>query len=195
MTDRRTIDVYQAKARDYVAMGLSGEQAGVIADFVARLPRPALVLDLGCGPGIHAAEMMRAGVSVDAVDATPAFVAEAQGRGVPARLAGFEDITGTDLYDGIWASFSLLHARKADVPRHIDALATALKPGGVLYLGMKLGEGEERDSIGRHYSYFSEEELVAMLGQVRMNVVFRATGRDRGLSGEIAPYIHLIADA
>jgi predicted permease len=54
---------------------------------------------------------------------------------------------------------------------------------------MKLGEGEERDSIGRHYSYFSEEELVAMLGQVRMNVVFRATGRDRGLSGEIAPTV------
>jgi hypothetical protein len=50
--------------------------------------------------------------------------------------------TETEAFDGIWASFSLLHTPKAEHSRHIGAMARALRPGGYLYLGMKLGEGE-----------------------------------------------------
>jgi SAM-dependent methyltransferase len=52
-------------------------------------------------------------------------------------------MTETDAFDGIWASFSMLHTPKAEHRTHVAAMARALRPGGYLYLGMKLGEGED----------------------------------------------------
>ena len=66
--------------------------------------------------------------------------------GVDAQLAGFDDVSGVAVYDGIWANFSLLHAPKADMPRHLAAVARALRPGGVLSIGLKTGTGEASDS-------------------------------------------------
>ena len=44
------------------------------------------VLDLGCGTGEDAAHLMARGVSVRAVDASPAMVAQARARGVAADV-------------------------------------------------------------------------------------------------------------
>ena len=81
--------------------------------------------------------------------------------GVEVRVAMFADIAGTDIYDGIWANFSLLHAPKADLPNHLAALHAALKPKGRLHLGMKLGTGEQRDTIGRFYAYYTDFRSIA----------------------------------
>ena len=71
----------------------------------------------------------------------------------PEKAAN-DEIDGEDLYDGIWANFSLLHAPRAAFPLHLMALKRAIKPGGLLHLGMKLGEGEGRDGLGRdHFVY------------------------------------------
>lgn len=193
MSDRQTIDVYQSRAQGYAELAISKVQRRALDIFNAALPSNAHVLDLGCGPGLHARTMMDAGHTVDAIDATQAFVDAALARGVPARLATFDDITATDAYDGIWASFSLLHAPRADVPRHLRALAQALKPGGVLFLGMKIGTGEDRDGIGRHYCYFSAAELEAMLTTLDFTITQREDGEEAGFAGTIDPFTMLHA--
>ncbi|MBO6602772.1 class I SAM-dependent methyltransferase [Rhodophyticola sp.] len=193
MTDQETLRAYSARVDEYAAVAMTEIQARAMEDFLSHLPPGAHVLDVGCGPGVHAAAMQEAGFRVTALDPTAEFVEAARARGVDARLGSFDDVTETDLYDGVWASFSLLHARRADFARHFAALAKALKPGGHLFLGMKLGTGEARDDIGRFYTYYTEPALREHLEDAGLTVLSAETGEGRGLTGTLDPYILIIA--
>jgi SAM-dependent methyltransferase len=181
-TDDETIAVYETRSREYAARADRGAEPG-LAEFVAELPEGAHLLDLGCGAGDSARRFLEAGFSVDAVDASPAMLSRARERGVPARLATFDEIDGQDVYDGIWASYSLLHAPRASMPGHLARLHRALKPGGRLHIGMKLGLGEKRDRLGRLYVYYTEEELVDLLEAAGFTPTIRHVSRDTGLDG------------
>lgn len=195
MSDDQTIAVYQTRAAGYAELEISDTQIRALELFTAALPPKAHVLDLGCGPGIHARAIMDKGHTLDAIDATQAFVDAAIALGVPARVATFEDITSHNTYDGIWASFSLLHAPRADVPRYVKALAHALKPGGMFFLGMKTGTGEERDTIGRHYCYFTPTELEQLLTNEGLTITHREDGKEAGFAGTLDPFTLIHARA
>ena len=189
--DPQTIRVYDDRANDYANMtDDKTAKDPQLRAFIADCPPGGHVLDLGCGPGVAAAAMARAGLRVDAVDASGEMVALAGAHaGVSARLATFDQISGRDVYDGIWASFSLLHAPRADFPRHLGALHAALKPGGAFYIGMKLGTGEARDSIGRKYTYYSADALQAHLTQAGFTVTDQRLGSGTGLDGSHSEWI------
>ena len=87
----------------------------------------------------------------------------------------------------------MLHTPLADWPGQFAAIARALKPGGLLHFGTKLGEGEKRDDIGRLYSYMTEEALNALIGQTGFDIEYSRTGEETGLDGKVAPFIVLQA--
>jgi len=191
MTDRETLDVYDARARDYADNFCKGDTPDTqLQSFLSALPEAAHVLDLGCGPGQSAAILARHGHSVTAMDASAEMVKLAAGSpGVTALQATFDDLTGADLYDGIWANFSLLHAARADLPRHLSAIAIALRPLGLFHIGMKLGSGMHRDTMGRRYTFVREDELEGMLLDVGLHPFARWTGKDVGFAGTKDPWI------
>ena len=188
MTDKETLDAYATRVDDYIAI-TKAEPAVSLVAFADALPEGGRVLDLGCGPGHAAKYLASRGFAAHAWDASPEMVAAAKAPGVTTRIAVFEDLAETATYDGVFASFSLLHAPRADFPRHMAAIARAIKPGGVFHLGMKTGTGEERDSIGRFYSYFTRDELVAEMEANGLNPVWEQTGEEPGLSGTVAPFV------
>ena len=183
MSDPETLSVYNRQADDYVAM--MRDYAGkdpLILEFIAACPNGAHVLDLGSGPGGYTRIMADAGLSIDAIDASAEMIARiGDAPGITARVGVFDDIDGTDIYDGIWASFSLLHAPRADLSRHLAALRQALKPGGVFFIGMKMGQGGKRDELGRYYEYYSKEELETSLSAVGLTPKSHWTGQGKGL--------------
>ena len=190
MPDPRTLAVYDAKAGDYADLVTQSEPDADLAAFMADLPAAAAVLDLGCGPAQASAFLRAAGHHPDPVDASPGMVALANDtHAIGARLATFDDISGQHIYDGIWANFSLLHAPRADLPRHLAALAATLKPGGVFHIGMKTGTGELRDSIDRLYTYVTIPELTALLTDAGLTPYATREGAEAGLSGEVAPFV------
>ncbi|MEP5152296.1 class I SAM-dependent methyltransferase [Planktotalea sp.] len=192
MSDKKTLGIYDAKAQDYAKLTVDDAKNADLAAFIDFLPNGGRALDLGCGPGQHAAQMARRGLNVEATDASGEMVKlAAQNEGVSARQETFDDLNGFETYDGIYANFSLLHAQRTKVPEHVSTIARALKPGGIFHIGMKTGAGEERDGIGRRYSYFSEAELEKMLTDNGLTVLRRNHGEDIGLSGEMAEWVIL----
>ncbi len=190
-----TIGVYDRMSAKYVDLA-AAEAPREVANLVATLPRGAMVLDLGCGPGHHAAEMARAGLRVLAVDGSAEMVALADGKpGVEARQATFDDIATLGPVDAVWASFSLLHAPRADLPRHLTALHGICRAGAPMWLGMKLGSGEATDRLGRFYSYYGEDELRALLAAAGFAPGAASSGSGKGLAGDEEPFIVITARA
>ncbi|MDK3020239.1 class I SAM-dependent methyltransferase [Pseudodonghicola flavimaris] len=196
MSDPETIAIYDARATDYAAQNEDYVRRDPqLATFIAACPAGGHVLDLGCGPGTSSALLAEAGLKVLATDASAGMVELAgQHPGVTARQATFDEIEGEDLYDGIWASFCLLHAPRADFPRHLAALRRALKPGGSFAIGMKLGEGEARDKIGRLYTYYTREALMTHLKDAGFTPVSETSVKGEGLDGSMAQLITVICD-
>ncbi|MBK0326384.1 class I SAM-dependent methyltransferase [Rhodobacteraceae bacterium F11138] len=197
MSDPRTLAVYDSRSSDYARMmEREAETDPMIARFIAACPAGGRVLDLGCGPGHYARRMAQAGLRTDALDASAAMVDMALRQpNVSARQGRFEDLNARGVYDGIWAYFSLLHAPRSVLPDHLAGIAAALKPGGVLFMGMKRGSGSKRDSLDRYYEYYQREELETRLTDAKLTPVAHWTGKAAGLAGHPEGWIVIHAHA
>ncbi len=195
MSDPETLRIYAEKAGEYANRTDRHNQADpLLAAFIADLEPGAHVLDLGCGPGACAAAMAKNGLRVTATDAVAEMVRLAACHpDVTARVARFDEIDGKNIYDGIWANFSLLHADRATLPVILRALHLALVPQGRFHIAMKLGDSSKRDTIGRLYTYVTEPELRGLLSDAGFTITKKDTGRDKGLDGTYADWIALAA--
>ncbi|MEM1129724.1 MAG: class I SAM-dependent methyltransferase [Pseudomonadota bacterium] len=194
--DSQTLAVYDAKAREYGDKFVDAGTDNGLLRFIASLRPGARVLDLGCGVGHSAARMRDDGLEVVALDASAGMAAEAERRyGLDVIVSDFDALPDLGRFDGVWASFSLLHAPRADLPRHLQAIHAALSPGGQFMIGMKVGHGTGRDPLGRIYTYVGADELQALLTKAGFTIDRLYTGADEGLDGRVAPWIVLFAHA
>ncbi|SLN29386.1 class I SAM-dependent DNA methyltransferase [Pseudooctadecabacter jejudonensis] len=193
--DARTIAVYDAKAQDYADhFDSAGKPGAHLRRFMAALPTGGRVLDLGCGPANASRFMIEAGFDVMALDASAEMVrVAAELNGVDATLGTFDDLKEVAAFDGIWANFSLLHAPQVDLPRHLSAIARALRPGGVFHIGMKVGTGTARDGMDRRYTYVTAQGLADLLAVAGLNVTDTDTGHEVGLAGTDDPWVVMMA--
>ena len=196
MSDGRTIAVYDARAEDYEKVNEKLYELADLEAFAARVAAGGRVLDLGSGPGFYAARLAEWGFEADATDASAEMVARAACKpGVTAWQARFDELVAEGVYDGIWANFSLLHLPKAEMPGMLLRIRRAGKPGMALHVGLKLGEGEGPDGIGRFYAYYGEDELLGLMRDAGFEVIARRFGRGKGLDGSLSDHIVVLARA
>lgn len=194
MADRETLRVYGDRAADYADMVTQTDPDRHLQSFIDAVPQGGKVMDLGCGHGRSAALMIEAGLKAEALDASPEFAEIARNTfGIEVEVAEFEALDTKEEFDGVFANFSLLHAPKADMPGHLTRIARALQPDGILHIGLKTGEGERRDSLGRFYAYYSDAELTGLLQDAGFTVLGRDFGAEKGLDGTVAPWIVILA--
>jgi len=192
MTDKKTISVYDSQVENYLEVIEKQPIDEILMNFISCFEEGDFILDLGCGPAISSATMREHGLRVDPTDASMEMVKLANKTfDINARQALFEEIDGKDIYNGIWANFSLLHATSEELPAILKSLHTTLKDKGIIQLGMKIGEGSFRDKFDRYYSYYSEDELRLYLKNAGFDVQHVMFGEAMGLAGEMEPWIAL----
>ncbi|MFL2795777.1 MAG: class I SAM-dependent DNA methyltransferase [Paracoccaceae bacterium] len=194
--DNRTIDIYNKNAAEYANLDIDKVSLKAYGDFSNALPKNGLVLDYGCGPGYFARKFLADGFEVDAFDASEKMIEIASmEKQINWWVADFKLFRATKKYDGIWANFSLLHAAKKEITPFIKTIFKSLKPHGLFSIGLKLGTGEQRDKIGRKYSYFEEQEIRNILSNEGFYHIFHHLGEAKGLDGESAKFIIILSHA
>ncbi len=72
----------------------------------------------------------------------------------------FDELDAHEEYDAVWASASLLHVPRAELPQVISLVHRALKTDGVHCASYKAGKQEGRDSAGRYFNYLTRDGLM-----------------------------------
>jgi SAM-dependent methyltransferase len=186
----RIAEVFLARTRDRTAI------AHAVEPFVRAVAAGGLVLDLGCGPGCDAALLRGRGLRVVGVDLSHGMLVVARrefpGLFVTADMGCLPFAPST--FDAVWANASLLHLARALVPGTLRELHRALRPGGVLLVSLKRGDGEGWDERAygpdapRWFTYWAAEEFEGLLADAGLEVVrFWAT------SSQTAEWIEWLA--
>ena len=158
--DEATLQFYRNNAESYAAWAKAPSTR--LIGFLGLLPEGGSILELGCGAGNHAAEMLARGFDLRATDGSPEM-AEVASRKLnhPVEAMLFDSWMSVRLIDGVWASACLLHVPRAELAGVLARIHRALKAGGVFYASFKAGAGDGRNSLGRYYNYVSTDWLRA----------------------------------
>lgn len=193
--DDQTLDFYTREAAAYAEYASKEKRSPILTAFADRLPRGGDVLDFGCGSGWAANRFIQLGFTASGFDGSAGLAAEARSRyGVNVTVGRFEDFAEKAAYDGIWASFCLLHDGRAAMPGHLTRLRTALRPGGSIYIGLKEGTGQSRDKLNRLYTYFSEAEMRDLMLSAGFSGFTAQIEPSTGYDGSTIDSMHIIAN-
>jgi len=193
-----TISTYDATAQAYTDRWFTFRLEKQMRRFTSYLTPGALVLDAGCGPGRDVGYLRELGYRAIGLDRSWGMLSEAQrrvhGPWVCGDLRALPFADGS--FDGAWACASLLHLPKADMPRALAELRRVLK-GGVLFLALKKGDGEERvmgsDGRCRYFAYYQMPELHDLCLEARFEILEAQTEADAAGRAEV--WLNLIARA
>ncbi|MFQ5796282.1 MAG: class I SAM-dependent methyltransferase [Candidatus Bipolaricaulia bacterium] len=191
MIDRDTIEYYDQFAADFAnrTMDINLPQRD---RFVSLLSSEAVLLDLGCGPGRDLKYFSLLGHSVYGLDPSWQFAIMARTYSSCPVVMGhalqmpFIDRT----FAGIWACASLLHVSKHALPSALREVHRLLRPGGLLFLSMKEGNGEVRRK-SRLFALYQLDELTVTLQDVDFHIL--EVRLDPPLEGQDENWINVFA--
>jgi SAM-dependent methyltransferase len=125
------------------------------------------LLEIGAGPGQDSLFFASAGLEVVATDLSPAMVARCRAKGLDARVADFSKLDfAAGSFDAVHAMNCLLHVPNAELAAVLAGIARVLRPGGLFFLGVYSGDGEEgpadADDHGtrRFFSWRTDEQIL-----------------------------------
>jgi SAM-dependent methyltransferase len=102
------------------------------------------LLEIGAGTGQDSAYFAAQGLGVVATDLSPEMVQRCRAKGLDARVADFLRLgVPPASFDAVYALNCLLHVPNADLPAVLAAIHGVLRPGGLLFVGVYGGDGDE----------------------------------------------------
>ncbi len=115
-----------------------------IREFIADLPKDALICDMGCGPGQVARFLRSEGRRACGIDLSPGMIAMAKQLNpeIPFSAADVLVMNETELYDAIIGLYFVVNFPTELLPLVFQKLNRLIKPGGKLLLSFHSGGDE-----------------------------------------------------
>lgn len=131
--------------------------------FLSFLKEGDRILDFGCGSGRDTAYFREKGFLVDPTDGSSEMCRLAsEYLGTQVTCMEFNELDADAVYDGIYASASIMHLEYDRLLEVFPKMIRAMKPGAILYANFKYGDQD--GYLGkRYYTYMTEERFAAML--------------------------------
>lgn len=177
----KTQETYRQIAAAYAqARQNRDHMADQVKRFVALLPPGGLVLDVGCGPGMDTAVLQSHHLNAIGLDFSHEMMRvgrDSYGVQVPFAQVDMRRLPLVGPIDGIWACASLLHLQRQDVLPTLREFHRVLRPGGVVYLSVKLGKGEKwmptayGQPLPRFFTFWRPETLDPLLETAAFHII------------------------
>jgi SAM-dependent methyltransferase len=166
--------------------------------FVHYVSGQRRVLDLGCGPGRDVDFLTQLGCQVVGLDLSAGMLAEARQRLSASSLVRADlrhPPFTAGAFDGVWACASLLHLRHAEFPAALAEVSRLLRrPGGVFYLALKGGQGEQwvTGPSGRQafFAYYQPTEVKIALRRAGFEILGSWVNPDQ--AGRAEPWLNFL---
>lgn len=176
-----TIETYNrsapALAEYFKGIGSRVEDIDRAFNLAGNPPNPSVV-EIGCGDGRDAKEIVRRTQNYVGFDISEGMIEIAQNYLAGARFETADAVTyeypeNTDI---VFAFASLLHLDKNESQQVIGKVQQSLKPGGVFYISSKYrseySEEIKKDQYGERLFYFYNPELIKGLAGRNYESVF-----------------------
>lgn len=156
-----------------------------IRNFAAALAGPR-VIDVGCGPGIHAQQMAALGLEVVAIDYSEAMIHAAQAasphEGITYKHLDMRKIGNAfpaSSFDGAWVSASLIHVPEPDVPQVLSGIHRVLAANGMARITLKAGtqgaqtvtDDKYGVAVDREFVFWEEANFTHLLRNAGFDIV------------------------
>jgi 2-polyprenyl-3-methyl-5-hydroxy-6-metoxy-1,4-benzoquinol methylase len=154
-------------SNDHLSPGYWGDE---INTFHKYLPEGRL-LEVGCGGGRDARELIRLGYDYTGTDISAKLLAEAQKNNPSGRFeqVSLYDLNYSDKFDSFWCAAVLLHIPKNRIGEALKAIKRNLAPGAVGFIAIKEGTGETmeqnptEEGSSRLFAYWENNEFKSVL--------------------------------
>lgn len=175
-----TIHVYDIRAQEYLAKWGRGRSRApqLLIDLLERVPRRAVILDLGCGPGQDLRIPGEYGGTAVGLELSPVLLQYAR------RYNRSRSLVRADMrrlpfrsrsFDGVWAAASLIHLPKREATRVLKLIQPTLVPEGLMAATMAYGNRSgflKRGWLpGRYVSRWRKGELEGMVRRAGWTIV------------------------
>ena len=151
-----------------------------------------IILDVGSGPGFDSKKMSERGGQVTGIDMADKLLE------IATEIAPKVDFIKMDMrkisfpnstFDGVWGADSILHIPKSESELVFSNIFRILKVGGIFFLGLKKGKGEEYktntgtgnlDGAKRYFAYYSKKEVDKLLSRIGFKILEYSEDTNRG---------------
>ncbi len=183
---------YQDNAKRFIEETLDKDMHVQYELFETYIAKPSSILDAGCGSGRDSLYFKNKGHEVTAFDNSVQMCDFAAGLlGQEVLNLGFEELKFENRFDAIWASASLLHISKEQMPEILHKLASALKEKGTLYASFKYGE-DEFIKEGRFFNAYTQESFAELLKESPFHCVEMLVLKDTRPQREDESWLNVI---
>jgi len=189
----KTYLFYKNNVEQYVNETLDINITDSIQRFIEHLPKESKILDIGCGSGRDSLCFKQQGFSVVATDSVSEMaISASKNISQEVLVRSFFNLGINDIFDGVWASASLLHCPKSEMTSALQNITNALKTNGIAYISLKQGEGECLDKFDRYFSYYSEQEVAELIDQIEGLTIEKLWLDESTLRGSHQVWINLL---
>ncbi len=183
--ERITLDHYDTNALSFWQGTKDHDVTQNYQAFLRQFPAAQAldILDFGCGPGRDLSYFSSRGHRPVGLDGSEAFCSMARANtGCQVLHQQFLSLAlNDDGFDGIFANASLFHVPAQELPRVLQELHCALRPGGILFSSNPRGSSEGWS--GQRYGHFMEfevsQEYLHAAGFEVLDHYYRPTGAPR----------------
>ncbi len=157
------------------------EPSDHIDDFLKLLPEKAVILDAGCGPGVDAYYMSQKNHLVHGIDYAQDMIELAQRKypEIEFEVCDLKHINyEAHKFDGVLASYSLIHIEKKFFDEAIKKISNVLKKDGIFCIGFQEGDSAEimineplDESLKIFLNVMSEDEITNVLEKNGFKVI------------------------
>lgn len=180
MTNKQdTVNVYNSRSKElaekFAGIGARTDDIDYVFGLVEK--KDPFVLEIGCGDGRDAAEIVPYSKNYLGIDISEGMLTIARDRlpGTAFEIADIETYEFPDRIDIIFAFASLLHVPKVAFKHILKRAHEAMNPGGAFFISIKQRDSYEsdvkRDEFGERLFYFYAPEDILEMNRGLFEVV------------------------